>query len=336
MIDIFFDQEKQHIVDPRVFRPGTKLPEMSLNIVLNRGGLGDFIARAPAIKYLADTCWHLKITVWLPEFGLELYQYWFRNHPRVMVKNRAFFQAKYDRKGPVRDQDHGMFTTMQTHLVEHGFGVIANVGFSQVPDEYKSYLPIETKQYILTKPIPLPEKYAIVTTGATAKTRQLPASTVNAIVKHLKDKHDLTPVFLGKEKLSDDGVYHAKFDEGIDYSTGVDLRNKTTLLEAAKVVEQAKVVVGIDNGLLHLSACVPDVPIVWGFSNLDPKHRLPFFRDNQYVVEPPQSLTCRGCQSKMGMMYQHDFLNCLYSDYLCLSQMTPEMFNAKIDEAING
>lgn len=115
---------------------------------------------------------------------------------------------------------------------------------------------------------------------------------------------------------------------------GLDLIDKTTVLQAANIMSGALAVVGVDNGLLHLAGC-SKVPIVAGFTTVSPDIRLPY-RDGVlgkdcYVVTPPATLACRFCQQGTNFLYGHDYRNCLYKndsalDRLCTKSITADRF----------
>ena len=65
---------------------------------------------------------------------------------------------------------------------------------------------------------------------------------------------NILPVFLGKS--------HLDLNEDYDLSEGVDFIGRTLLFDALRIIDCAEMVIGIDNGLLHLAACTK-TPIVW-------------------------------------------------------------------------
>ena len=57
----------------------------------------------------------------------------------------------------------------------------------------------------------------------------------------------LTPIFLGKTSEN------YKEDYDYSYPPNINLVNKTSLLETAKIISMCKVIVGVDGGLIHLA-----------------------------------------------------------------------------------
>src|SRR5205823_556716 len=72
------------------------------------------------------------------------------------------------------------------------------------------------------------DNYIVFTTGAVAKAREVPGHYWNPIIEHVKSL-GITPVFLGTKKIQDVTV---KFPEGCHYDEGIDLRDKTTIMDA--------------------------------------------------------------------------------------------------------
>lgn len=313
--------------NPEIYRATSKLRKQPMHIVMSEGGLGDFIARAPAIQYLVERHPHIELTVWAPSYMVRLFGYWFNGHERIKVIDRALFHKTYNRGEPVRDQTCALHTTLATHLTDHAFNIICD---EQVEDEYKTYLSLKTGITDVSK-YGLPDKYVVVTTGATAKSRTLPTSTLNGIIDFVMKK-GYTPVFLGKKQL--EKSYVTKFDEGANYDLGVNLIDKTNIMEGAEILGGAKAVVGLDNGLLHLACCFTDVPVVFGFSTVKPEHRVPYNREYVHIVAPSLTLNCRFCQSRMRGMFNHDFRTCIYDDYKCLELLTADKFIEPLKEIL--
>jgi ADP-heptose:LPS heptosyltransferase len=172
----------------------------------------------------------------------------------------------------------------------------------------------------------LPKNYVVVTTGYTSSTREWKAKYINDFVRNVKKGLELDVVFLGKEvnSLYRNQVNLTGFSTEVDTTHGIDLRDKTDLFQALEIMRGARAVVGLDNGLTHLAA-MTDVPIVMGFTTVDPKHRLPV-RHNQLgwnvaTVTPYLELPCRLCQSRMNFV-KWDFRKCFYDDYACLEHIT--------------
>jgi ADP-heptose:LPS heptosyltransferase len=95
---------------------------------------------------------------------------------------------------------------------------------------------------------------------------------------------------------------------------------------------RAAATLGLDNGLLHLAACGP-APVVFGLTTADPRHRTPPRSEGErtIVLTPPESLTCRFCQSRMRFLVGHNFDRCIYEDYACTKTLTGELYLRALD-----
>jgi ADP-heptose:LPS heptosyltransferase len=281
-----------------------EFPKVDVNFLLNTGGLGDNIAALPAIKYISEQYSHVTPYVYVPNYFLPL-----ANNMLPSIDFRPFSKGHelFDNKLPGRQTLMKVHDTLSTHLVDFAFHSLAN---KQVSSEHKNYLKLNTEVIDITK-FQLPKEYVIITTGYTAPIREFLPEKVNAIVKYLCDKQ-VPVIFMGNKNTASGGIVDniiGEFSSEIDYSKGVDLINKTTLLEAGKIISEAKAIVGVDNGLLHLAGC-SDVPIIGGFTSVDPILRNPYRNDqlgwNCYNVVPSDSCEEKFFQSRTDFLYEFD------------------------------
>lgn len=314
-----------------MYRDGHFKPKQTLTIVFNDGGLGDNIARMSAVKYIKDYNKHIEINLIVPDYFKELA---LNLVPKITVHTFSEGPQHWQGKSPAV-QTRNVHDGLKSHLVDHAFHVLCN---KQVDIEHKNYCKLDTTNIDISK-FNLPEKYVIITTGYTAPVREMLSDAVNEVVQYVKSK-GYEVVFLGSKEAAT-GMPHVikgEFKSDINYSEGIDLINKTTLLEAGKIIGQAKVIVGVDNGLLHLAGTTA-VPIVFGATTVDPKHRLPY-RNNElgyncYTVIPDSSLQCRFCQSNWDFMYKVDFKECYYKDYKCTKMLTLNKYVEKLELLLN-
>ena len=216
------------------------------------------------------------------------------------------------------------------HLLQLGFTYYGNI--DRIPKDRAQLPRISGYEADIAKFGLDPSGYVVVTTEATTPVRTLKSSVINEIVQSVKDR-GLQPVFLGKKDLRED--YKATSDDGIITDGVLDLREKTTLVEAAVVLSKAKAVIGLDNGLLHL-ACCSDVPVIFAFTTVDPRHRIPPRPPGAKTISivPPEKLSCRFCQSNMRFLIGHEFSNCIYGDLKCVETMESKTFIAALDNIL--
>ncbi len=298
-------------------------PIIPVNILLDNGGLGDQIARVPVIKYMLKNYSHIEIHLWVPDYFFPLAEHFFGGDKIKLIKTFSkFSEAKPYASFSSQSTSH---TTMKTHLTVHGFRQLLDIDVSDIEKEYPL---LRTHQ--ITPVENLPARYVVITTGYTSKTRELISQTTNELADYIISK-GYVPVFLGNDnaQLGNGAIISGQFDAGVDYTKGLDLRNKTTLLQAGHVMAHATAVVGLDNGLLHLAACT-DAYIIGAFTTVKPETRIPYRRGSQSYkydfVVPDYSLKCKFCQTNMSFMPMHDFRTCFYDDYECTKQITASKF----------
>jgi ADP-heptose:LPS heptosyltransferase len=217
-------------------------------------------------------------------------------------------------------------------LVDLGF--IYFCGLNPPPEDADKYPLLDLEDIPLRKDLQ-DIKYAVMTPGCTAKTRAMPASVYNAICDHLLNLN-IIPVHLGVTEM-DGGIRKIEMNEGYDFSKGIDLRNKTSVIEAAKTMDCAEMVIGIDNGLLHL-ASMTKTTVIFGYTMVGPRHRRPNrWMGRIYELHADkEKLPCLFCQEKMRFFFDHHFTNCIYKENepQCVKAINKESFIATIDLAI--
>ncbi len=301
------------------FTPQTK----TVNFMLLDGGAGDHIASLPAIQYVTREYPWIKPLVWVPDYMLELAKHLIPTG--ATIRSLSQMRGVYEPKRPTKTTKwDGVTSPMKMHGVDYAFLKLLD----EVPPT-RDYLQIRPYE-IDIKSFALPSKYVVLTTGFTAAVREWPAIEINKTAKYLIGRN-ITPVFLG-QKNTNTGTTHTiqgEFKAGVNYSVGLDLIDKTSLLQAAAIMHKAEAVLGVDNGLLHLAGCT-QTPIVGGFTTVNPELRMPARKGilgyAYYAVVPDTALKCQFCQVKTNFLYGHDYKNCVYKDNLCTTQMTADKF----------
>lgn len=342
-------------------REGFSPPKVQLSVISSQGGLGDMIARLPAVKYLVESFAHIDLRVYWPDYFLELARYLLPESPRLI--HARLSSAPYALAKPYIEFDSARLSTLNLHLTKHAFLMLMDLDpptteSMRYPCAPRTLMPPALQPYITHTGV-CPEM-VIVTTGYTSETRKWPSAHVNELARRLREARlsadgsivskghpdwptsklsaGLTPVLLGTTEAiatGDNGTIDGKIDNDIDRSLFLDLTNKTTLVEALGIMQRAQAVVGVDNGLLHLAHCT-DVPVVYGLTSLLSEHRIPFRRPMRFaqtehglteILEP--LVPCGGCQSR-GSFINHDWRTCLFSDYSCTLTLTAKRFLDKL------
>lgn len=316
------------------YREGTKIPLQKFAIIYSHGGIGDYIQFTQAIIYNLKTYKWLTGEIFVKKFFYELAHHWLTPHldGRFVITPIDSFKTMRPRivsyvrgvSGSV-----GSLNTLNSSIMSVAFHNFADLTY--IPDEYNSYPRIDTSAVEIS--FELPKRYAVLTTMSTSGVRTLKAVTIDSIANYLNDL-GVTPVFLGKEELDPEVNYKGKSVEGVDYTKGIDLRNKTTLLEAAAIMNNSQLTLGLDNGLLHLASCT-DTNVLWAFNTVRPELRLvrrPSDKGETVVLTPPKDkLNCTFCQSDMKFLLGHDFKTCYYKDVKCLDYLNFNVFKKAID-----
>lgn len=303
------------------YRQGTEATSVEVTLVLNAGGIGDFIHWIGAIRYVIDSNPHIYGQVLSPAHFFPLADLWLSNHsPRFKVIPWEKLEGNPYLTNCISVGPDGkqLANACGFHLTHLGF--VYYTQKNKIIPEYAT-LPVITRFEADISHFTLPRDYAVIATEATAENRMLPAEAVNAISAHLISR-GITPVFLGKHHIA--GDYKATSANGIRTEGILDLREKTNLIEAATILAGARLVLGVDGGLLHLASCSL-TPVIFIFTTVHPSYRLPKRRSGAKTcsIIPPESLSCRFCNSgdpdgtAMSYVIGHDFKNCLYKDNLC-------------------
>lgn len=296
-----------------------------VNCILLSGGVGDHMGSLVAVDYILKTYPWVNLLIWVPDFLKDFAKNVLP--PNANVRNFTEMKTQYDRnKTTIHTEWDGRTSPMKIHSVDYAFLRLCD---ENPPIHKKNYLKVKFNEVSLAG-IELPEKYVVIPTGYTAPVREFKPKAINEVAEYVISK-GFTPVFLGQREIQT-GVKHiikGTFNSEVDYTKGIDLRDKTTLLQAAKVIQGARAIIGVDCGLLHVAGCT-DTTIIGGFTTVSPELRAPI-RNNQlgynfYSVVPGALLQCRFCQSNTNFLYGHDYTKCMYKDYKCVEELTSDKF----------
>lgn len=312
------------------FRPGVPMYKFNMNFILLNGGMGDYICWMQPIRWLASEAKWIKGTLVCPTYFKELAQHWLTPFPEWSFKdyNELKDIPKVDDmpfRGPVILNQESLNAT-GAHLLTCGWVYYTNK--EKAPEGWDCYPPLDqAKLDIIEWPDSAKElqskKYVVITTGVTTNSRRVPGKYWNYVIEYIKSK-GLTPVFLGKSVVETGNAknIHTSFDQKLRVDLGLDLRDQTSLLQAASILSKAAAVVGHDNGLLHLAGCT-DVPIVFGYNLASPEHREPRRASGNVfnVTLTDKELACNHCQSKTNFVIGYNFRECFYGDNKCIDML---------------
>jgi ADP-heptose:LPS heptosyltransferase len=304
-----------------------------INCLLANGGLGDILCALPAVNFIHNTYPYVKLHVWVPDFMLDFCKNVLPKE--LIIRDFSTGKKKYNENlTGISCQWLPQCTSLRKHPVEHSYIVMCDM----IPNnEQKSYLKFDSSKVNISK-FKLPEKYVVIPLGHTAKPKEFRTDLINSISDYVLS-NGYTPVYVGKEQDTTgvDGIDLKAVLQPIDYIKGINLCNKTSLIELAAIIDKAALVIGMDGGTIHLAGFT-DTPIIAAYTFIRASQGMPYRNGSQeyksHIIEPPSSLECRGCQSKWAYLYDHDYRNCFYDDYKCVEDLSFEQFKEGIDKFI--
>lgn len=312
------------------FRPGTPCYPQDMNFSLMNGGMGDYICWMTPLQWIAECATWISPNLIVPVYFVELARYFMKKYPHVPIRTYKELTEipGYETmpcRGPVNIGMESLNAT-GAHLLTCGWVYYTNR--EKAPAGWDRYPPFEQADLDAVALTPEaaalePGKYAVITTGITTPSRHVEPRYWNMIIDYVREL-GLTPVFLGKQLVETGNLanVHTKFPREVHYDLGVNLCDRTTLMQAASIMSRAAVVIGHDNGLLHLAACT-GVPLVFGYNLASPEHREPRrLRGRTYnVTLTNQELACNWCQSHNNFVIGFSYTKCFYSDLKCIHML---------------
>ena len=287
---------------------------------LNSAAVGDLVASAPSLKYAIDN-FHKKA-----EYFVGIHEHFKPLFPFVPEDKFVEVKADYDKTFAVRHLNMlgvgGMnckLTPSRLKLTDYAsIGLLGRVLF----DHETKYLPLP-KVDVSHFGIDFSKAVIIITTFRD-KQRSILGSELVKIAEYVQAK-GLTPVYVGKTgaiSIWKNSLGKTDFEYP---GFGVDLMNKTSLLELTSIMGQAKAVVGMDSGPIHL-AFTTDVPVACGFTTVAPELRIPY-RGLAKTEAVTPGIVCSFCESKWSLN-TWNFNNCPRKMELaeCVTKMSADKF----------
>lgn len=278
------------------------------------------------INHILVNCPWINLLIWVPDYMKEFAKHVLPDN--AIVRNYTEAQTKYDdEKTGITTKWLGQHTPMKCNAVDYSYHVLCDI----VPTiEQKSFLKIRKEEIDLSS-FDLPENYVVLQGAYTEKVKTMPLDTFNKINQFIIKKGYI-PVYLGKTENQTgvkDIVSTAKVLDDYNFENGINLINKTSLLQSAAIMDGAKACVIMDGGLLHLGGFT-EAEMICGVTFVNKEQVAPIRNNKQmyklHFVESDESLGCRGCQSNWHLFYNHDFRECFYKDYTCVKMMTAQKF----------
>lgn len=318
--DDFFSAGPEH-----GWRPGTQIRKTDYKFLFNAGGMGDYICYMPSLLWVAKHCPWIHGTLYVSTFFIEFAEKILSPYPNWAVADGAKINIDHMTAfvGPelvVQGQNisRQLLNATGANLVDLGFAYYTNQQCAP-PGTLYPKLPDTRPEKVYFEVRPFLGKYVVFTPGAVTESRRTTGKHVNPLIEFVISK-GLTPVFLGKAGFAD--TVRTNFAEDIRYDLGIDLREKTTLLQAAAIMEHAVCVLGLDNGLLHLASCT-NANVIFGYNITKVQDREPkrLWGRLLNVSVPSAELPCIACQSNGKLMVNHSYHKCYYGDTKCVDML---------------
>jgi len=311
-----------------------------MHFILNHAALGDTISSLPAVKWARENhTQDIGMTVWLPDFYLPLMEV-------IMPYEGLSFQPLHEFNDKTNDKKvagPGAMNAIPSNVVTRNKMDMVRFAYMAMldrePEESEMNYPTGP---VGPSPIEIEGRYVAISSGATSKNKVFHADVLGPVIKAMLVK-GYKVVILGKSTTIVRAVNEEKPLEMIHEFDNlpqeikeqcIDLRDKTSLVDARNIIAHAECFFGVDGGLLHLAGTT-DVPIVYGITSVDPVHR-PIRRwgiKNWRLKHiTPRGLDCAGCQSHWTLMFKHDFRFCAYKDYKCVTALNPDDFIDAFDD----
>lgn len=164
----------------------------------------------------------------------------------------------------------------------------------------------------------LPENFIAFVIGAKFNTKRLPENKIHEICSSL----DSPVVLLGGPEEKEEGNRIAQQFKHVESLCG-----EISLTDSAKVLQQSKVVICNDTGLMHIASAF-DCKIVSIWGNTVPDFGMyPYSKDQNYSIHQVPNLNCRPC-SKIG------FKDCPKKHFNCMQQQNIAEIEKQIKDFI--
>lgn len=211
----------------------------------------------------------------------------------------------------------------QRHIVDRYFETVTPLGVKNDEEGLDYFIATEDSDSVQPYLTASPEKYVAWVIGAKQKTKQLPIQKI-ADTLHQLQPHHIPIVLLGGKE---DVLAAQSIIEQFPNLPLLNLCGKLTLNQSAAVVQQSKLVVSNDTGLIHIAAAFKKPTIcIWG--NTIPEFGMYPYKTAHFNFQV-SGLSCRPC-SKLG------YGECPKKHFNCMNQQNTASLAEQIISLYNA
>ena len=335
-------------------------PKQKIYVICETGAVGDTIATFPILKILSDKG-HIE-KLFIDKRYIELYRVVFpldiivdlKDAMTIIPRNKVtpdipkhvinpktgeacFLSYPLKQNIPVvHSNNKNGLLPLHASLVDGFSAAIANVILRETERDY----PFISQDKLPINPLK-GKKYVVVSYGATTEHRKMLPEVFIDLKRYFIEK-GYEIVLLGKKDhqlaVSDSHLTVTPQFDGIDSVGCIDMIDKTTLLESLSILHDAALMIGVDGGLMHLAGCT-DIPIVGGFTTVDPHYRT-IYRHNTYgwrFYPVKADSDCKFCQTDTWATYGINFHVCNHPNKTkeCMYSLTSSKWIEQIEKALS-
>lgn len=211
----------------------------------------------------------------------------------------------------------------QTHIVDRYFETVAQLGVKNDEEGLDYFIGERDNASVQPYLSALSKNYVGWAIGAKQKTKQLPVQKI-ADTLHQLQPYNIPIVLLGGKE---DALAAQSIMEQFPNQPLIDLCGKLTLNQSAAVVQQSKLVVSNDTGLMHIAAAFKKPTIcIWG--NTIPEFGMYPYKTPHFNFQV-SGLSCRPC-SKLG------YSECPKKHFNCMNQQNTASLAEQIISLYNA
>jgi SAM-dependent methyltransferase len=300
--------------------------------MLNSLAMGDVIAAVPIVKYMIERYYQDEPDMY-KVVAKEMFRPLFSFVPDANFRN---FEDKENNWGIPKGWTLGALNQKP----EKGTGITRNTPKSMHLSQFAAFKLVDRAlNTSIFNYVPLPEvdishfyhdfsRSIIMVSSYRDTTRMWKAEYMLELAAWIVQQ-GYEPVFVGKTDMNLDTHLIPKTSLPEDLSgIGLDLRNKTSMLELATIIGKSRAIVGLDSGPIHLAGTTT-TPIVCGYTTVAPEYRIPYRPEGASFAVVP-TVCCKHCESHWAA-HLHNYEECYFGpEPQCCAEMTADKFVRKL------